>query len=565
MIIHGRNRKEGALPLSLIVAVALLVVTVLLGLAVAAKLSRPTESEPPWGKPIERYRDFDAHRVAYAYRPSATVPRVSDRMWKDLSLDAVFSLVDRCITTAGQHALYKRLREPSLAEVEIRALNRRVQTFAGDEVLRQKSRTALLPLAESSTFALVPTLYGKLPETPRGAKVFPVVTMTTIATAAASVVWPFAFVLLIMSVVASIAIRFYLHNAMSTHATALASLVPLLHSAHNLVATQHEALHFELSRINGALVDISTHRAAMSWLLLDPLRMSEVAAALITYLNVFLLLDVHAFVGSLRLLRRKQSSFATLHESVGEIDAARSIASFRAGSRTSTPDFTERGSSIVVDGLVHPLVRNAVSNNVRLDAAKGWLVMGSNMSGKSTFLRAIALSALLAQSIGCVPAASYSAPLLSVRTLISVEDDVLAGRSYFLAEAHAAREMLCDEAAGVDRLCIIDELFRGTNTVDRVGASGAFLRALNRNGAFVVAATHDAELIGSLSRNFLPHYFQEVVDTSSRAITFDYRLREGPVAPRNALAVLELVGFPAEVLADARQQYVVDNPLRHPT
>src|SRR5205823_3612184 len=95
-----------------------------------------------------------------------------------------------------------------------------------------------------------------------------------------------------------------------------------------------------------------------------------------------------------------------------------------------------------------------------------------------------------------------------------------------------------------------DELFRGTNTVDRVAAGSAFLRALRREGAFVVAATHDAELIGLLDGEYQPHYFQEVVAGAN--LEFDYTLHEGAVAPRNALAVLAMVGFPAAVIADAR-------------
>jgi DNA mismatch repair ATPase MutS len=103
-----------------------------------------------------------------------------------------------------------------------------------------------------------------------------------------------------------------------------------------------------------------------------------------------------------------------------------------------------------------------------------------------------------------------------------------------------------DEA---ERLCVIDELFRGTNTADRVAAAGAFLRALSRSGAFVLAATHDAELVKILEGDYLPHYFEERVGGS--ALVFDHRLRAGPVAPRNALAVLRLVGFPEGVLSEA--------------
>lgn len=190
-----------------------------------------------------------------------------------------------------------------------------------------------------------------------------------------------------------------------------------------------------------------------------------------------------------------------------------------------------------------------VPNDVRLDLARGMLVLGSDMAGKSTYLRTVATHALLAQSIACVPAERYAAPILAVRTMMRVEDDVTERRSRFLAEAEAARDILLEPREdGIDRLCIIDEPFRGTNTADRVAASGAFLRALHRARVFVVAATARRRAREAARR--LPYHFLESVGGSR--LTFDERLRPGAAAPRNALAVLELVGFPHSVLEDAR-------------
>jgi DNA mismatch repair ATPase MutS len=144
----------------------------------------------------------------------------------------------------------------------------------------------------------------------------------------------------------------------------------------------------------------------------------------------------------------------------------------------------------------------------------------------------------------------YEAPPLVVQSLINVTDDVARGRSHFLVEAQAARELLVSADGGTDRMYVIDELFRGTNTIDRIAAGTALLRALDRSGARVVAATHDAELGPQLSR-FRRHYFTERIEDGT--LSFDYRLREGDIAPRNALAVLELAGFPEDVLEDARR------------
>lgn len=513
----------------------------------------PKTVEPAWGEPLDRERDLSAIDRAYRCRADVRTDAAADRTWRDLSLGEVFCRVDRCLTSIGQEMLYRRLREPTAVPAEISDLQRSVAAFRENTVLRDKTAKALRPLAQNQAPSLAPLLYGRPPDDPAGSRIFPLVTVATIVATLASFVWPFAIFGVISCVVGSIAVRVHTHGMLTAHGAQLASLTSLVRAAENLLAIESLALRPELSVIRGALAEIQGARASMSWLAADLPRMNEIAAMLLTYLNVFLLVDVHAFVHSLRLFRRHAPSLVALYETVGGLDAARSVASFRTGTITVSPSFEAPGSAIAADGLTHPLVADAVPNDVLLRPCQGWLVTGSNMSGKSTFLRAVALGAWLAQTIGCVTARSYRAPPLRIRTLIQVEDDVLRGRSHFLAEAHAAKDMLLEDAGGVDRLCVIDELFRGTNTADRVAAGVAFLRSLAvaRGGAFVVAATHDGELLALLSEHFTPHYFQEEITTSG--MTFDFRLRQGGLAPRNAFAVLALVGFPRDVLEDMRR------------
>src|SRR4051812_44294936 len=122
---------------------------------------------------LDRHRDFGALAAAFAHvadRTRETRTResdtVSDRTWRDLSLDAVFARLDRCITSAGQQMLYRRLRQPSLAPSELRELDRRVQAFTADESLCTAAANALRPLTKTSTLALTPILHGAPPPMP---------------------------------------------------------------------------------------------------------------------------------------------------------------------------------------------------------------------------------------------------------------------------------------------------------------------------------------------------------------------------------------------------------------
>jgi DNA mismatch repair ATPase MutS len=268
------------------------------------------------------------------------------------------------------------------------------------------------------------------------------------------------------------------------------------------------------------------------------------------YLNVFLLVDVNAFVLTQEFLHRYGDEVRDLYESVGLIDVALSVASLRAGGAAAERPQIDDGTTLQLDEVVHPLVEHAVPNALSLDE-RGLFITGSNMSGKSTFLKAVGVNVILAQALGTAFAKRYRAPFLTVRTLIVGADSITEGQSYYLAEVLAARERL--EAVGEPgrHLVLVDELFRGTNTEERVGASKAYLEALVRRGAFTLAASHDQVLGALLVETFLAKHFTEQV--VGQEVVFDYTLRDGTCPARNALRVLEISGFSGDIVREARR------------
>jgi hypothetical protein len=467
-------------------------------------------------------------------------------------MDEVFAKVDRCLTMVGKQVLYRRIRR---AESPVEAFDQKVRAFA-DPATRDQFAEAVSGLSSERSGALAPLLWGDAPALPRGAAFFPVATCATFLAGVAAFVWPVFLLVMVGLILGNIALRLHLHQAMSIHADALATIARLVGTAEKVGAigpadqARDWALRNDLEDVRIAFAAVAPWRKSLAWATLDSPRLNEVAAAVVAYLNVFFLLDVNAYVASLQLLRVGTPALRTLFERIGELDAARSTASFREGNPSwCVPALGRRGSPIVLTAMRHPMVEDAVPNDVLL-THRGWLVLGSNMSGKSTLLKGLAVQAVLAQSIATATCEGYAAPPLKVRTLIHVEDDLARKKSHFHVEAEAVKDMLVEECGDVDRLCVVDELFRGTNTHDRVAAGAAVLRGLHRRGAFVVAATHDAELLDLLEAELDPHYFVEEVRNG--ALVFDYKLRAGRAAPRNALAVLAMVGCPEDVLADAR-------------
>jgi hypothetical protein len=238
-------------------------------------------------------------------------------------------------------------------------------------------------------------------------------------------------------------------------------------------------------------------------------------------------------------------------DAVAEFEALSSLSAFKfehPGDPFPVIAVDERASAMFDGaGLGHPLIPAArcVRNDVRMDGDHRLLVIsGSNMSGKSTLLRTVGINAVLAQAGATVRAASLRLSPLQVGATLRIQDSLQEGRSRFYAEITRVRA-LADLAGGpVPLLFLLDELFHGTNSHDRlIGASGVLRSLLNR-GAIGLITTHDLALT-SIARALAPRavnvHFEDLFEGGE--IHFDYRMKPGPVTRSNAIALMRAVGL----------------------
>lgn len=190
---------------------------------------------------------------------------------------------------------------------------------------------------------------------------------------------------------------------------------------------------------------------------------------------------------------------------------------------------------------------------------RGVLLTGSNASGKSTFLKTVALNAILAQTIHTCTADRYRAPFYHVYSSMTLRDDLESGESYYIVEIKALKRILDAASAREGQiLCFVDEVLRGTNTVERIAASTQILKSLGRverghsMGILCFAATHDIELTELLQDDFNNYHFEE--DVRDGDVFFNYMLKEGKATTRNAIKLLELMGYDKEVVKKAADQ-----------
>lgn len=214
------------------------------------------------------------------------------------------------------------------------------------------------------------------------------------------------------------------------------------------------------------------------------------------------------------------------------------------------------GPLLAAEQLGHPLLPSArrVCNDVTIGRTDHiLLITGSNMAGKSTFLRTIGVNLALAFAGGTVVARWLRVAPLRLYSAIQVSDSVTDGISYFYAEVRRLKGLL-DALETVDPrplLFLVDEIFRGTNNRERLIGSRSFIRALAARGGTGLISTHDLELVhladevGGL-HNF--HFREEVVDGR---MVFDYRLRPGPCPTTNALRIMRLAGLPVDDSAES--------------
>lgn len=235
-----------------------------------------------------------------------------------------------------------------------------------------------------------------------------------------------------------------------------------------------------------------------------------------------------------------------------ELEALNSLANFAyLNPQYEFPELTAETDRIVARGLGHPLLKPEfkVCNDFDLDHDQRIVILtGSNMAGKSTFLRTIGVNLVLAYAGAPVNATHLQTSLFRLFTCIKVSDSVQDGLSYFYAEVKRLQALLA--AAEMDDpfplLFLIDEIFRGTNSRERLIGSRSYIRRLAHGRSVGLVATHDLELIkladeieGVVNR----HFREEVSDGR---MVFDYRLRPRPCPTTNALTIMRLEGLPVE-------------------
>ena len=293
----------------------------------------------------------------------------------------------------------------------------------------------------------------------------------------------------------------------------------------------------------------------------------DAIAMMFDYVWGIFLIDISAFNYIMKGIEKNLDDVFLLIDYVGEIDSEISILSYRKSiEKWCRPEFgdgeltyssekaygselphgNDSPKKLVGKNILHPLIKNPVGNDFSMTDRV--VITGANASGKSTFMKSVAINAILAQSINTCIADEFALQPMQIVTCMALRDDVLSGESYYFREAKYLKRMLdlIDREDSV--MIVIDEILKGTNTKERVAASKAIMNYISAHKCAAMVATHDNELTESgLYQKF---YFTSTMKDND--IVFDYRIHEGNCAMSNAIALLDFLGYPSDIVAEAR-------------
>lgn len=476
---------------------------------------------------------------------------IDDITWEDLSMDLVFRRINNCDSSAGEEILYQRLHQTGVSGQELKGLEQAVEYFDTHEAEREQTSFALAGFGKRTDTYYIPAYMADIGSYSIGKIwLFRILQVILVAAAAGSLLAPKSIFpgLLVASALLNIAIYSVMKMKYEIELGMLGTIAVIPATARKILKQKlSDGISSGLKEPMEQLKRTSKKIGKLQ--MLKNVSTFNELGVLQDYIMGVFLWQLTTYEKVIKKLEGQADTYMELYRILGEADMAISIASFRRTLPGYTrPEFWKE-KRVEAQKLYHPLLKEPVPNS--LDWEKNCLVTGSNASGKSTFIKAMAVNLILAQSIHTCAAEKLKMPRTDILTSMAVRDDITSGESYFIKEIrylHRMLEHINDEKCTV---CIIDEILRGTNTRERIASSQAILTYLTGENCMVMAASHDQELTSLLERQYDNYHFSEVI--GEKDIRFDYKIYPGPAVSGNAIRLLAFTGFPEEIITQAEE------------
>lgn len=534
--------KEIYIGLAIFAAIIVLVV----GLSLYNRYKLRNEVRYRWGRQPHQHRLDKEESLKHAWQTEKSFrhfeSEVDDITWYDLDLFAIFDQINATYSSVGSEALYQRLRNFDLGKAD--QLETLIQFYQENPQLREEVQFQFARLGkQDNNFTKEYLAQGVKKEIGHFAQFALLGALPLVGLLLLLFGQGVGLVLMIGAILFNVVYYLMKKNQLETELNSMRYLVQTIAVAEKIAKLplpDQKALKENLKPLKGIA----------SWGFSFRAKGFSETEMFMEYINMIFMLPFLAYNFVLKKIGNHTQEAINLWELLGNQEVAIAILNFRTFMPlTNQPTFKD--GPVRATDIYHPLVAGAVVNPV--DWQKNTLVTGSNASGKSTYVKSIAISCILAQTINTALAKSFTLQPGHVITSMAVEDDIFEGDSYFIAETKSIKRLLDVVKGGQRCYCFVDEILKGTNTVERIAASASVVNWIHEYPSLAFVATHDIELTEILKNKCDNLHFGEEV-TDENGVTFDYQVKKGPATSRNAIALLKVLHYPAELVANAQAE-----------
>ncbi len=490
---------------------------------------------------------------------------IDEITWNELDMDRVFCRLDYTLSQAGTEYLYTALHHPAENPGEAEKWEKTVSYFMNHKKERVRIQMLLAEIGKEKGMAVPDALSAMGHMKSRKPVGDYIGILACIGAAFAAVCLGGAGLVMLAGVmIAQILTYFRKRAQILPYLRCIAWLLGMVRNLEKLYGELDTDIRTELKRNMGRDTDpegciraLKVLRRRSFWVMQCGSGAGSPLSLFGDYIRMLFHPDIIQFAALQDTIAALEKEIRYGYDCIGFVDTAVSIAMYRMSLTRYCipvlyPGLGSDDGGFWITECVHPLLDVPVANSICLSEGKGVLLTGSNASGKSTFLKTIAVNLLLAQTIHTALADGMTAPFCRIYTAMADSGSGIGtGRSSYMAEILSLKRILDGgRESSFPVFCFVDEILRGTGTVERIAASAQILKSIRPPEMVCFAATHDRELTGLLEREYDNYYFTEEIRNGD--MEFSYRLLPGRADQSNAIKLLEEVGYDREIVECAR-------------
>ncbi|WP_242859824.1 MutS-related protein [Clostridium drakei] len=538
----------------------IVVLTTIISLGLNAERNRKLKErlESCWGKDAdEKLSSDDLKTIAEYFNNRKQDEKgaffIDEITWNDLSMDSIFEKINTTESSPGEQYLYNILREPLYDEEKLKYRDKLIKFFQTHEKERKKIQYILAKLGKKRNCFISDYFYNSEGEKRKSnLNFYRALAILPIAGICITFLNPYIGLFIVsVACVINVLVYYIDQNNIKYKIESFKYIVQIVKIADLILKENLEELEICNKKLKEAITLIKSIKNASFTLGNN----GTDVGVMNEYISIIFLLDLINYEKISNTLIEKSEEFKIIFEAVGIIDSSISIASYRERLKGYvTPELikclSKQDATIIFKDINHPLMKEQVSNSMKV--SDSILITGSNASGKSTFLKTVAINIILAQTIYTCLAKEFKCCYFKIYTSMALKDDIFNNESYYIAETKSLKRIIDALNSNIPTICFIDEILRGTNTVERISASSQVLKYLTSNNCICVAATHDVELTYILERYFSNYHFEEkIIDNE---ITFDYLVHQGRSNTQNAIRLLGILGYSDVIVKKAEEK-----------